>query len=793
MMSLKQKYLSYLQLLANNRLPITRKANEDGRSVTTNHRGIAGINLKHKAFSCTPVVNKFKGVRMIDIDDNEYLDISMGFGVHLFGHHPNFIKDRISQANEDSWGLGPYNSVMFELAGGIKKLTGVERLSFFNSGTEAVMVSLRLARAYTNKSKIVIFKGGYHGHNDATLVFKTDPMSGQPLPLIPGITQSAQEDTYLLEFDSQDSLAFIRAHAREIAAVLTEPVQSRDPGLHPADFLRQLRQLTEENNIALIFDEMITGFRIHPGGAQAYFGIEADIVTYGKVIGGGMPIGIVAGKAKFLDMIDGGCWKYDGDSLPSNRKTFVAGTFCNHPLSMVAASAVVNQLLENGEQLTDQLNKMTTRFVGGINDWMKINHIPIKLSCFGSLFRFETSSTAKLFYHQLLLEGLYIWEGKTCFLSTAHSLEDIEKIKYKIIKCALLLKSCGYFNASISKIEVSELMPVPEEVLESALNIGASIKVTGQLDGLLLEIAFRYVIISEQTFSMLNVDDCIASVKTLSDKNTGEVLRKFINKDIRDQGISMLMVYEGESISYFALAGHKSIVDGWSMTLLLTRTIKVYRSLLEGSQLPFFGSGINAKDISLKRQLTINKSVSEMKKIGYLLNIPYVEMKKLARGFGTTPIELFRVCVVLAFKKTMRSDLNQLIIGSPVAAQLKEGKSDVIGALTSIESWLYDLAAINEFSECFGGKNAVSKDEPVIVVNIDRLVGDINIPLCELTPQPLDPMYIYYDIVVNALVRKEGLWIDFKWRKEKYTEQEIKRLIAYFNNLISNQDATIKS
>src|SRR5262249_18287205 len=154
----------------------------------------------------------------------------------------------------------------------------------------------------------------------------------------------------------------IEQHAGSLAAVLVEPVQSRRPGLHPGDFLRRLRELTARTGVPLIFDEMITGFRIHPGGAQAHFGVEADIPTYGKLIGGGMPLGVVACRGGFLDRIDGGAWRYGDDSLPSVERTFYAGTFCKHPLAMAAARAVLAELVARGPALQEELNSTTEAF-----------------------------------------------------------------------------------------------------------------------------------------------------------------------------------------------------------------------------------------------------------------------------------------------------------------------------------------------------------------------------------------------------------------------------------------------
>jgi len=227
-------------------------------------------------------------------------------------------------------------------------------------------------------------------------------------------------ESYFLEYGTPESLDFIKKNKDKIAAVITEPVQSRNPGFQPIDYLKELRKLTKENNIALIFDEVITGFRIDLGGCQKYFNIEADIVTYGKVIGGGLPIGIVAGKANYLDATDGGYWQFNDDSYPVVKSTFVAGTFCHHPLAMAASLQVLQILNKSNGDILNSLNDVTDNFCKRMNAYFIENGYGISMANFGSLFRFTTPGKNKKLYPQLLLNDVYIWEGKNCFLSPAH-------------------------------------------------------------------------------------------------------------------------------------------------------------------------------------------------------------------------------------------------------------------------------------------------------------------------------------------------------------------------------------
>lgn len=388
---------------------------------------------------CYPIVGKHSlGTRIWDVDDNEYMDVMMGFGVNLFGHNPPFIKQVLQEQLEKGIHLGPQSELAGEVAELICELTGMERVAFSNTGTEAVMTAIRLARTVTGRNKIVMFSGSYHGHFDGTLA-KAQIEDGNPsaVPIAPGVISKFVEDVLILDYGNPQSLEVIKSHANELAAVLVEPVQSRRPHIQPKAFLQELRHLTAASGIALIFDEMITGFRIHPGGAQAWFGIEADIATYGKIVGGGMPIGIIAGKAFYMDAIDGGMWNYGDASSPQAQKTFFAGTFCKHPLAMAAAQVVLQHLKIQGPVLQEKLNQRTSQFVKTLNTFFAENNVPIEMANFGSLFApvsSETSTqsrnspssvgTALLVYH-LVNRGILLYLDGSGFLSTAHTDEDI--------------------------------------------------------------------------------------------------------------------------------------------------------------------------------------------------------------------------------------------------------------------------------------------------------------------------------------------------------------------------------
>jgi iturin family lipopeptide synthetase A len=237
----------------------------------------------------------------------------------------------------------------------------------------------------------------------------------------PGTTPGMVGDLTVLEFGVRESVEAVRSLGDQVAAVLVEPVQSRHPQHQDTEFLRQLRAATEETGATLVFDEIITGFRVAPGGAQEWSGVRADLVCYGKVLGGGLPIGVVTGERRFLDLIDG-----DDD-----RRPVFTGTFSKNPLSMAATGAVLRHLSERGPDLQRDLNERTAALAGGLNDFFATERMPIWIHWFGSLFSFAFDDgvyAPDLFFYRLALEGVYVWEGRTCFLSTAHTAADVAEI-----------------------------------------------------------------------------------------------------------------------------------------------------------------------------------------------------------------------------------------------------------------------------------------------------------------------------------------------------------------------------
>jgi glutamate-1-semialdehyde-2,1-aminomutase len=440
---LQQQHLEKLIARYNRRTKTSKRLTQAYRPVLADVRGSVGFRSPIKEMVYPIIGRQASGSRMWDVDGNEYIDLMMGFGVNLFGHNPAFIKEALAERLEQGIQIGPQSDLAGEVAELICELTGMERVTFSNTGTEAVMTALRLARAATGRDKIALFSGSYHGHFDGTLV-KAQTVDGNPcaVPEFPGVPRSIVEDALVLDYDNPRSLEVIKAHQHELAAVLVEPVQNSRPDIQPKVFLQQLRQLTEKTGITLIFDEILTGFRIHLGGAQAWFGIEADIATYGKIVGGGMPIGIIAGKAAYMDRIDGGMWRYGDASSPQVDTTFFAGTYCKHPLAMAAARAVLQYLRAQGPSLQQELNQRTSQFINMLNTYFEADEVPIRLANCGSIFNTvplgnsatsenlaasKNSENMDLIYYHLISRGIYI-RGGGGLPSTAHTDEDLEAI-----------------------------------------------------------------------------------------------------------------------------------------------------------------------------------------------------------------------------------------------------------------------------------------------------------------------------------------------------------------------------
>lgn len=428
-------------------------------------------DLKKLHFQIT--YTQAEGAYVHDVDGNRYIDISGDMGVNLFGHRAPFLIDAIKHSLDQGIPLVGYSDMIFRACKLFCEITGHERALFTQSGTEAVMFAVRIARAATGRRKIVLFDGSYHGLSDA--VAATRDLAGNSFPLAPGILQEFADQIIVLDYGDMASLDTIEQHAGEIATVLVEPVQSRHPYRKPVEFLKALRQLTIEKNIPLIFDEMITGFRVSPQGAQGLFGIQADMATYGKIPGGGLPTGVIAGAAKYMDLVDGGTWRFDDDSMPSSKRTGMAGTHSQNPLKIAAALAVLGEIKKRSAETAPDgtvtcfqqgLNQKTTDLADTLNAFFLEERLPVVIDTFGSLFRFRFVDsywgvTEALFFILLRMEGVETNIQGNCFLTTAHTDEDIEAVIAGVKTSMSNLKRSGFFREPDEE-PMQDATPLPE-------------------------------------------------------------------------------------------------------------------------------------------------------------------------------------------------------------------------------------------------------------------------------------------------------------------------------------------
>ncbi|GAA0717915.1 amino acid adenylation domain-containing protein [Dokdonella soli] len=393
------------------------------------------------------VIGRSKGAHLWDLDGNEYVDALSGFGMNLFGWQPDFVLDAVRRQLDLGYEIGPQHPLAGEVARLICEVTGFDRAGLCNTGSEAVMGTIRIARTVTGRSTLVIFSGAYHGIFDEVIVRGTKKL--RSVPAAPGILRNTAENVLVLDYGTPETLAIIRERAHEIAAVLVEPVQSRRPDFQPREFLHELREITREAGALLIFDEVVTGFRAHPRGAQHVLGVDADLASYGKVVGGGFPIGVIAGKRDYMDALDGGQWQFGDDSHPTVGVTYFAGTFVRHPLALAAAKAVLGHLKHEGPALQERLNTRTAKLAAELNAHCAEVGAPVTIAHFASIWKIafsEDHPLQDLLFAMMRSRGIHILDNFPCFFTTMHSESDFTAIAQA-------------FKESIAELQEAEFLP----------------------------------------------------------------------------------------------------------------------------------------------------------------------------------------------------------------------------------------------------------------------------------------------------------------------------------------------
>ncbi len=613
----RTRYLKELADRLGSRTKGSKEFAQRFRPMVADSRSTVGFRPSTKEMLYPIVAERGQGSRLWDIDGNEYVDLTLGYGVHLLGHNPPVVMSALRKRLDVGFSLGPRTQLVEEVAAGILELTGMDRVAFLNSGTEAVMTAVRLARAATGRDKIVVFSTAYHGHFDSVLavpshengVFGTQPLA-------PGVSPLAVENVYVLEFGTDDALDFINKHGRELAAVLTEPVTLRTPGVQNPDFLRALREITRTHGTKLVFDEMVTGFRCHPAGVQGLYGIKADLATYGKIVGGGMPLGVIAGRGGVMDPIDGGVWNFGDDSGPRVESTFFGGTFNQHPLTMVTAKAVLDHLRAAGPELQRSLDRRTATFTDQLNADFRELDVPIEVQRFSSLFKFEHQANMDPFYFNLLDRGVFVWELRNFFLSTAHEQTDLDHIRTAVRESVEELLAHGLLGS-----RVSPAGPLPRAAAPRSTRAQRQLRALDQdgvpafemsvgfwLDGSLnrdaLRTAVRDLVARHETLrttfsadgerlivhpaSETPLDDVLFEHTCGDEDELGRFLRSWAERplDPVDGRVFRAAVVEvGPERHLLLVTVHHAAVDGWSYGVLLDDLAAMYNAGCRGTSL----------------------------------------------------------------------------------------------------------------------------------------------------------------------------------------------------------------
>jgi amino acid adenylation domain-containing protein len=623
----QQECLDKLIVRYNKKTPGSKELTQEHRRHYSDPRTVAGFSPLWKEMTYPIISKRSAGSKLWDVDDNEYVDVTMGFGQYLFGHNPKFVRDAIQDQMKKGFEIGPQSPLAGKVAKLICEFTGMDRASFCVTGSEAVLGAIRAARTVTGKDKVVMFAGDYHGINDEVLA-KGRGIGDQrkSLPIAPGIPKEMVQNMIVLDYGEDESLKIIQKILPDLAAIIVEPVQARHPELQPKEFLQSVRRLTAEANVAFIFDEVVTGFRVLPGGAQEWFGIKADIATYGKIIGGGLPIGVIAGRSIYMDAFDGGMWNYGDASIPEAGVTFFAGTFARHPLTIAASYAVLNYLKERGNGLQIELNKKTQQLAEEINKFLVERNIPIRITYFSSFFYWSYPKDLKylsLLFFFLRNRGLHIWEGRPCFLSEAHSDKDIEFI-IKVFKESIVdMQDGGLFppplissfktsphdlEINMEKYRLSEaqqeiwLASKLSEKASCSFNESSNLELKGRLDALALERSFNKVIrrhdalrtiISSDGKSQVvkNNQPFILKINDISTLSEPEKL-KIVDERLGRETLKAFDLEQGplirgelfklsEDNHRLILTTHHIVCDGWSYDVMVRDLSRLYTEEVE--------------------------------------------------------------------------------------------------------------------------------------------------------------------------------------------------------------------
>ena len=398
-----------------------------------------GVNSPVRAFKAVggdPIfIKSASGAFMWDEDGNQYIDLINSWGPMILGHAPEEIEEALKEALQQSTSFGAPTAREVEMADLITSMVpSIEKVRMVNSGTEATMSAIRLARGFTDRQKIIKFEGCYHGHGDSFLIAAGSGAMTMGTPNSPGVTPGVASDTLIATFNNLDSVkALIAANPREVAAIIVEPVAGNMGCIPPnGDFLQGLRDICDQEGIVLIFDEVMTGFRLSAAGAQGIYGVQPDLTTLGKIIGGGLPVGAYGGNKEIMDFVS------------PQGPVYQAGTLSGNPIAMTAGLTVLKILNENPD-IYDKLNETTQLLTEHIQKDLDALGADYRLNQVGSMMSlfftpeevvdFNSANTCKTelfsaYFQQMLAHGVYLppSQFESWFISTAITSEIAEKI-----------------------------------------------------------------------------------------------------------------------------------------------------------------------------------------------------------------------------------------------------------------------------------------------------------------------------------------------------------------------------
>lgn len=397
-----------------------------------------GVNSPVRAFKSVggnPLfISKGHGSKMTDVDGNEYIDYIGSWGPHIFGHNPDFVKDALYNAIENGVSFGAPTEIEIKMAKLVTEIIpSLEMVRMVNSGTEATMSAVRAARGYTGREKFIKFEGCYHGHADYFLIKAGSGALTLGVPTSPGVTTGNAKDTLMADFNDLESVKkLVSENKNEIAAIIVEPIAGNMGVVRMSDeFAKGLRQICDEEGIVLIFDEVMTGFRVAKGGAQEVLGIKPDLSTFGKIIGGGLPVGAFGGKKEIMERI-----------APSGP-IYQAGTLSGNPLAMSVGYAVLSYIKENSK-IYELLEEKSVYLEKGMKENLERLGKNYAMNRVGSMscmffteeevtdFKTAVKSNTELYgkyFHEMLKRGIYLAPAQfeAMFVSSVHSKEDLDK------------------------------------------------------------------------------------------------------------------------------------------------------------------------------------------------------------------------------------------------------------------------------------------------------------------------------------------------------------------------------